>query len=170
MASTKQNKDGRPSPQNEAAYKRWAEEVGQAPERDYSFDTVSGQPVDIMYLPPQVDADYLEKLGFPGQYPFTRGAQANMSAYFALLRPGDTVMAMGLAHGGHLTHGAAFNFSGKLYNFVSYEVDRETERIDYDRVEQIAIDRKPNLIVAGASSYPRIIDFERFRSVADRSG
>ena len=98
------------------------------------------------------------------------GAQANMSAYFALLQPGDTVMAMGLAHGGHLTHGAAFNFSGKLYNFVSYEVDRETERIDYDRVEQIAIDRKPHLIVAGASSYPRIIDFERFRGIADRVG
>lgn len=98
------------------------------------------------------------------------GAQANMSAYFALLQPGDTVMAMGLAHGGHLTHGAAFNFSGKLYNFVSYEVDRETERIDYDRVAQIAIDRKPNLIVAGASSYPRIIDFERFRGIADRVG
>ena len=78
MASTKQNKDGRLRPPSEAAYKRWVEEVGRAPERDYSFDTVSGQPVDLLYLPPEVDADYLEKYGFPGQYPFTRGVQANM--------------------------------------------------------------------------------------------
>ncbi|MCH8023616.1 MAG: methylmalonyl-CoA mutase [Candidatus Marinimicrobia bacterium] len=78
MASTKQNKDGRLSPPGEAAYERWVEEAGRAPQRDYSFDTVSGQPVDLLYLPPQVDADYLEDYGFPGQYPFTRGVQANM--------------------------------------------------------------------------------------------
>ncbi|MCH7938548.1 MAG: methylmalonyl-CoA mutase [Candidatus Marinimicrobia bacterium] len=78
MASTKQNKDGRLSPPSEAAYERWVEEAGRAPQRDYSFDTVSGQPVDLLYLPPQVDADYLEDYGFPGQYPFTRGVQANM--------------------------------------------------------------------------------------------
>jgi glycine hydroxymethyltransferase len=96
------------------------------------------------------------------------GAQANMAAYFALLRPGDTVMAMNLAHGGHLTHGAAFNFSGKLYNFVNYEVDEATELIDYDRVLEMAKAARPALIVAGASSYPRIIDFEKFRSIADQ--
>ena len=78
MASTKQNKDGRLSPPSEAAYERWVEEAGRAPQRDYSFDTVSGQPVDLLYLPSQVDADYLEDYGFPGQYPFTRGVQANM--------------------------------------------------------------------------------------------
>ena len=78
MASAKQNKDGRLSPPSEAAYERWVEEAGRAPQRDYSFDTVSGQPVDLLYLPPQVDADYLEEYGFPGQYPFTRGVQANM--------------------------------------------------------------------------------------------
>jgi glycine hydroxymethyltransferase len=98
------------------------------------------------------------------------GAQANMAAYFALLKPGDTVLAMGLAHGGHLTHGADFNFSGKLYHFVGYDVDRETELIDYDRVEEIAAKHKPVLIVAGASSYPRVIDFARFRQIADRVG
>ncbi len=98
------------------------------------------------------------------------GSQANMAAYLALLRQGDTVMAMGLAHGGHLTHGAAFNFSGKLYKFISYEVDRATERIDYARVEEIAARHKPALIVAGASSYPREIDFARFRQIADRVG
>jgi glycine hydroxymethyltransferase len=98
------------------------------------------------------------------------GAQANMAAYFALLKPGDTVLAMGLSHGGHLTHGADFNFSGKLYHFVGYDVDRETELIDYDRVEEIAAKHKPVLIVAGASSYPRVIDFARFRQIADRVG
>ena len=98
------------------------------------------------------------------------GAQANMAVYFALLNPGDTVMGMSLAHGGHLTHGAPANFSGKLYNFVSYGVNRETERIDYDEVEKLAIQHRPKLIVVGASSYPRIIDFERFRHIADLVG
>ena len=98
------------------------------------------------------------------------GAQANMAVYFALLNPGDTVLGMSLAHGGHLTHGAAVNFSGRIYNFVSYGVNRETERIDYDELEKLAIQHRPKLIVAGASSYPRIIDFERFRHVADLVG
>ncbi len=98
------------------------------------------------------------------------GTQANMGVYFALLNPGDTVMGMSLAHGGHLTHGAPANFSGRLYNFVSYGVNRETERIDYDEVEKLAIQHRPKLIVNGASSYPRIIDFERFRHIADLVG
>jgi glycine hydroxymethyltransferase len=98
------------------------------------------------------------------------GAQANMAVYFALLNPGDTVMGMSLAHGGHLTHGAPANFSGKIYNFVGYGVNKETERIDYDEVERLAVEHKPKLIVAGASSYPRIIDFERFKKIADLVG
>ena len=94
------------------------------------------------------------------------GAQANMAAYFALLEHGDTVLAMSLAHGGHLSHGSAFNFSGKLYKFVTYEVDRETELIDYNQLEKITLEHRPKLIVAGASSYSRIIDFARFRQIA----
>ncbi|TET13415.1 MAG: serine hydroxymethyltransferase [Dehalococcoidia bacterium] len=94
------------------------------------------------------------------------GAQANMAAYFALLEHGDTVLAMSLAHGGHLSHGSAFNFSGKLYKFVTYGVNRETEIIDYDQLEKLILEHRPKLIVAGASSYPRIIDFARFRQIA----
>jgi len=95
------------------------------------------------------------------------GAQANMAAYFALLEHGDTAMGMKLAHGGHLTHGEKVSFSGRLYNFIRYGVDRETERIDYQEIEQLALKHRPRLIVAGASAYPRIIDFERLRSIAD---
>ena len=98
------------------------------------------------------------------------GAQANMSVYFALLEPGDTVMGMQLDQGGHLTHGASVNFSGKLYNFVPYGVDRETELIDYDEVERLAKECHPKLIVAGCSAYARIIDFPRFRAIADEVG
>ena len=98
------------------------------------------------------------------------GAQANMAAYYALLNYGDTVMGMSLAHGGHLTHGAKVSFSGKSYNFIPYGVNKETERIDYQQVEGLALKHKPRLIVAGASSYPRIIDFERFRHIADLVG
>ena len=98
------------------------------------------------------------------------GAQANMAAYYALLNYGDTVMGMILAHGGHLTHGDKVSFSGKSYNFIPYGVNRETERIDYQQVEELALKHKPRLIVAGASSYPRIIDFERFRHIADLVG
>ena len=98
------------------------------------------------------------------------GAQANMAAYYTLLEYSDTVMGMSLAHGGHLTHGAKVSFSGKSYNFIPYGVDRETGRIDYQQVEKLALKHKPKLIVAGASSYPRIIDFERFRHIADLIG
>ncbi len=98
------------------------------------------------------------------------GAQANMAAYYALLEYSDTVMGMSLAHGGHLTHGNKVSFSGKSYNFIPYGVNRETERIDYQEVERLALKHKPKLIVAGASAYPRIIDFERFRHIADLVG
>jgi len=98
------------------------------------------------------------------------GAQANMAAYFTLLDQGDTVLAMSLAHGGHLTHGSAVNFSGMLYRFITYGVSRETERLDYDEVERLAREHRPKLIVAGASAYPRVIDFERFRQIADLVG
>jgi len=98
------------------------------------------------------------------------GAQANMAVYYALLEYGDTVMGMSLAHGGHLTHGDKVSFSGKSYNFILYGVNQETERIDYQEVEKLALKHKPKLIVAGASAYPRIIDFERFRHIADLIG
>ena len=98
------------------------------------------------------------------------GAQANMAAYFSLLEPGDVVLGMRLDQGGHLTHGSQVNFSGKLYNFVAYGVDRETEHIDYDEVERLAHEHKPKVIVAGYTAYPRTIDFQRFRQIADAVG
>ena len=98
------------------------------------------------------------------------GAQANMAAYYALLQYGDTVMGMSLEHGGHLTHGDRVSFSGKSYNFILYGVNRETQRIDYSELERLALKHKPSVIVAGASAYPRIIDFERFRYIADLVG
>ncbi|MCL1885414.1 MAG: serine hydroxymethyltransferase [Dehalococcoidia bacterium] len=98
------------------------------------------------------------------------GAQANMAAYFTLIEYGDTVLGMELSHGGHLTHGSPVNFSGKAYNFISYGINRETERIDYDDIEKLAKEHQPKLIVAGASAYPRIIDFERLRQIADMVG
>jgi glycine hydroxymethyltransferase len=98
------------------------------------------------------------------------GAQANMAVYFALVNPGDTIMGMNLSHGGHLTHGAAANFSGKYYNVVSYGLNQETERIDYAEVERLALEHKPKMIITGSSAYPRIIDFERFRHIADKAG
>ena len=98
------------------------------------------------------------------------GAQANMAAYFAVLTPGDTVLGMNLSHGGHLTHGSKVNSSGKLYNFIPYGVDEKTGRIDYDELERLAIENKPKLIVAGASAYPREIDFKRIKEIADKVG
>ena len=98
------------------------------------------------------------------------GAQANMAAYFAALQPGDAVMGLSLDHGGHLTHGSPVNFSSKLYEFVPYTVDRELETIDYDEVERLAKERKPKLIVTGATAYTRAIDFSRFREIADEAG
>ena len=98
------------------------------------------------------------------------GNQANMAVYFAALQPGDTVLGMNLAHGGHLTHGSPVNFSGRLYNVVSYGVDKETETIDFNEVEDQAKKHKPKMIVVGASAYPRIIDFTAFREIADKVG
>ena len=98
------------------------------------------------------------------------GAQANMAVYFALIKPGDTVMGMNLAHGGHLTHGSPVNMSGSYYHFVPYGVDSETQRIDYDKMEATAMECKPKMIVAGASAYPRVIDFERISHIAKKVG
>ncbi|WP_099159394.1 serine hydroxymethyltransferase [Virgibacillus ndiopensis] len=98
------------------------------------------------------------------------GAQANMAVYFTALEPGDTVLGMNLNHGGHLTHGSPVNFSGKLYNFVEYGVDKESEQLDYDAVLEKAKEVKPKLIVAGASAYSRTIDFAKFREIADAVG
>jgi glycine hydroxymethyltransferase len=98
------------------------------------------------------------------------GSQANMAVYFAFLKPGDTILAMDLSHGGHLTHGSPVNFSGQLYNVVHYGVKKDTETIDFDQVEQLAAEHKPKMIVCGASAYPREIDAERFKEIADRHG
>lgn len=98
------------------------------------------------------------------------GSQANMAVYFAACKPGDTILGMNLAHGGHLTHGSPVNFSGKLFNIVPYGVSQETETIDYEEVERLAIEHRPKMIVVGASAYPRIIDFPAFRAIADKVG
>src|SRR6058998_824263 len=98
------------------------------------------------------------------------GAQANTAVYHALLQPGDTIMGLSLPHGGHLTHGMKINVSGRLYDIAPYEVDRETSRIDMDEVERIAKERRPKLLLAGWSAYPRFLDFERFRAIADEVG
>jgi glycine hydroxymethyltransferase len=98
------------------------------------------------------------------------GAQANAAVYHALMEPGDTLMGMELAHGGHLTHGMRINFSGKLYDIAAYQVDRETSLIDMDKVQRLAEERRPTVILAGWSAYPRFLDFERFRQIADSVG
>jgi glycine hydroxymethyltransferase len=98
------------------------------------------------------------------------GSQANMAVYFSVLKPGDTILGMGLAHGGHLTHGASVSFSGTLYKSVAYGVDKKTELLDYDEVERLAMEHKPKIIVAGYSSYSRILNFARFRKIADKVG
>ena len=98
------------------------------------------------------------------------GANANLAVFFALLQPGDTVLSMNLAHGGHLSHGSPVNISGKYFNIVSYGVSEEAQTIDYDEVERLALESRPKLILAGASAYPRVIDFARFRQIADRVG
>ncbi|MCD7785229.1 MAG: serine hydroxymethyltransferase [Oscillospiraceae bacterium] len=98
------------------------------------------------------------------------GANANLATFFALLQPGDTVLSMSLAHGGHLSHGSPVNISGKYFHIVPYGVSDETQTIDYDEVERLALECKPKLILAGASAYPRIIDFKRFREIADEVG
>ena len=98
------------------------------------------------------------------------GSQANMAAYLAVAEPGDTLMGMSLTHGGHLTHGASVNFSGRLFKVVQYGVNPETEVLDYDEIEKLALEHKPKIIVAGGSAYSRIIDFKRFREIADKVG
>ena len=98
------------------------------------------------------------------------GAQANTAVYFGLLEPGDTIVGMDLSHGGHLTHGSPVNISGKYFNIVPYGVSKETEMIDYDALEKIVSEAKPKLVVAGASAYPRAIDFERFAQIAHANG
>ncbi|SFH70462.1 serine hydroxymethyltransferase [Pisciglobus halotolerans] len=98
------------------------------------------------------------------------GSNANMAVYNSLLEPGDTVLGMDLTHGGHLTHGSPVNFSGKQYHFVAYGVDKATETIDYEQVRQLALEHQPKLIIAGASAYPRAIDFKKFKAIADEIG
>ena len=98
------------------------------------------------------------------------GANANLAVFFALLQPGDTVLSLSLANGGHLSHGSPVNISGKYFNIVSYEVDSETQRIDYDKVRQLALECKPKMVLAGASAYAREIDFKKFREIADEVG
>ena len=98
------------------------------------------------------------------------GSQANMAVYFSVLKPGDTILAMNLSHGGHLTHGSPVNFSGQLYNIVPYGVNKETEQIDFAEVERLAVEHKPKMIVCGGSAYPREIDAEKFRAIADKAG
>ena len=98
------------------------------------------------------------------------GSQANMAVYFSALKPGDTILAMNLAHGGHLTHGSPVNFSGQLYNVIPYGLDPATETIDFGQVEELALQHRPKMIVCGASAYPREIDAERFKAIADRVG
>src|SRR5512142_676714 len=98
------------------------------------------------------------------------GSQANMAAYMALLQPGDAVMGLNLAHGGHLTHGHSLNFSGKMYRIIPYGVRKDTELIDYDEMEQIALRERPKMIIGGGSAYARVIDFARMRQIADKVG
>ncbi|MFB3920400.1 MAG: serine hydroxymethyltransferase [Terriglobia bacterium] len=98
------------------------------------------------------------------------GSQANQAVYVTVLKPGETMLGMSLAHGGHLTHGHPLNFSGRMYKIVSYGVKKDTETIDYDELERLAMEHRPKLIVAGASAYPRVIDFERFAAIAKQSG
>lgn len=98
------------------------------------------------------------------------GSQANMAVYFAFLKPGDTVLGMNLSHGGHLTHGSPVNISGVYFNVIPYGVDEKTERIDYDQLRQLAVEHHPKMIVAGASAYPRVIDFVKMREIADEAG
>lgn len=127
------------------------------------------EKVDIVETLAIERAKELFGAGFANVQPHS-GANANLAAYQALIKPGDTVLGMSLDHGGHLTHGSPVNFSGKLYNIVAYGVDPETEVLNYDEMERIAMECKPALIVGGASAYPRVIDFKRMREIADKVG
>lgn len=117
----------------------------------------------------QLAIDYAKKL-FNAEYANVQphsGSQANMTVYNALLKPGDTILGMGMDAGGHLTHGSKVNFSGKIFNSISYDLNPETEELDFEQIRQIAIEKKPKLIIAGASAYSRIIDWQKFRDIAD---
>lgn len=117
----------------------------------------------------QLAIDYAKKL-FNAEYANVQphsGSQANMTVYNALLKPGDTILGMGMDAGGHLTHGSKVNFSGKIFNSVSYDLNPETEELDFEKIRQIALENKPKLIIAGASAYSRIIDWQKFREIAD---
>lgn len=117
----------------------------------------------------QLAIDYAKKL-FNAEYVNVQphsGSQANMTVYNALLKPGDTILGMGMDAGGHLTHGSKVNFSGKIFNSVSYDLNPETEELDFEKIRQIALENKPKLIIAGASAYSRIIDWQKFREIAD---
>ena len=98
------------------------------------------------------------------------GSQANQAVYFALLKPGDTILGMSLAHGGHLTHGAKVNLSGKLFNAVQYGIDPATGVVNYDEIEKLALEHKPKMVIAGFSAYSQVIDWARFRAIADKVG
>lgn len=120
----------------------------------------------------QLAIDYAKKL-FNAEYVNVQphsGSQANMTVYNALLKPGDTILGMGMDAGGHLTHGSKVNFSGKIFNSISYDLNPETEELDFEQIRQIAIEKKPKLIIAGASAYSRIIDWQKFRDIADEVG
>ena len=120
----------------------------------------------------QLAIDYAKKL-FNAEYANVQphsGSQANMTVYNALLKPGDTILGMGMDAGGHLTHGAKVNFSGKIFNSISYDLNPETEELNFEQIRQIAIEKKPKLIIAGASAYSRIIDWQKFRDIADEVG
>ncbi|MCR1915927.1 serine hydroxymethyltransferase [Lactobacillus taiwanensis] len=120
----------------------------------------------------QLAIDYAKKL-FNAEYVNVQphsGSQANMTVYNALLKPGDTILGMGMDAGGHLTHGSKVNFSGKIFNSVSYDLNPETEELDFDKIHQMALENKPKLIIAGASAYSRIIDWQKFRDIADEVG
>ncbi|WP_282805484.1 serine hydroxymethyltransferase [Lactobacillus isalae] len=120
----------------------------------------------------QLAIDYAKKL-FNAKYANVQphsGSQANMTVYNALLKPGDTILGMGMDAGGHLTHGSKVNFSGKIFNSVSYDLNPETEELDFEKIRRIALDNKPKLIIAGASAYSRIIDWQKFREIADEVG
>ncbi len=123
--------------------------------------------VDIAEKLAQERARKLFKADYANVQPHS-GSQANMAVFFAVLQPGDTILGMDLRQGGHLTHGSPVSFSGRLFRVLSYGVKRDTEQIDYDQVERIAVEHRPKLIIAGASAYPRIIDFERFRNIAKK--
>ncbi|MEO0144665.1 MAG: serine hydroxymethyltransferase [candidate division WOR-3 bacterium] len=123
--------------------------------------------VDKAEILAQERAKQLFNMKFVNVQPHS-GSQANMAVYFALLEPGDTILSMELSHGGHLSHGAKVSFSGKFYNVIHYTVNKETERIDFDLVYKLALEYKPKMIVAGYSSYPRIVEWDKFREIADK--